>query len=191
MQAPNSLGDKPPSDSRQVLYFEPQHGSLCGLHALNTMLQSPVYTQDMLESIALELDVQEHQLSSVQAVGEKKGEWSNECMGCARIFGGKVGSRVSRCCFGIQGIGSCGYTPQNMDSSGGMFSLQVLTVALNYYKMSLARLHTIDPRWSPEHEIGYICNLRSGTVACVFMCVPWARECTSTKMSSCSAALAC
>lgn len=45
-----------------LLYFEPQRAALCGVHALNMLLQGPVFTEWDLSTVALGLDAKERQL---------------------------------------------------------------------------------------------------------------------------------
>ena len=45
--------------SETFVYFEPQDAALCGVHALNSLLQEPVFSEVDLGNIALELDNQE------------------------------------------------------------------------------------------------------------------------------------
>mmetsp|Transcript_33766 Transcript_33766/g.63599 ORF Transcript_33766/g.63599 Transcript_33766/m.63599 type:complete len:428 (+) Transcript_33766:120-1403(+) len=47
-----------------LLYHEPQVASLCGVHALNTLLQGPFFTEFDLATIAADLDAQERNLMS-------------------------------------------------------------------------------------------------------------------------------
>jgi Ataxin-3 len=49
-------------DSHTRLYFEPQQAALCGVHALNTLLQGPYFNEVDLAELAAELDALERQL---------------------------------------------------------------------------------------------------------------------------------
>ncbi|KAK3272673.1 hypothetical protein CYMTET_19044 [Cymbomonas tetramitiformis] len=50
------------SGQQSILYHEPQVASLCGCHALNTLLQGPFFSEVDLASIAQDLDARERQL---------------------------------------------------------------------------------------------------------------------------------
>jgi len=47
-----------------MLYFEPQQSALCGVHALNTLLQGPFFSETGLAEIALTLDAREREVMS-------------------------------------------------------------------------------------------------------------------------------
>lgn len=56
------LADSPPPHARAMLYFERQQDQLCGVHALNALLQGPFFTAVDLSGIACELDDLERSL---------------------------------------------------------------------------------------------------------------------------------
>lgn len=56
------LADSPPTHARAMLYFERQQDQLCGVHALNALLQGPFFTAVDLSGIACELDDLERSL---------------------------------------------------------------------------------------------------------------------------------
>ena len=41
-------------DGGSIIYFEPQAAALCGVHALNTLLQGPYFTEVELAQVGAE-----------------------------------------------------------------------------------------------------------------------------------------
>ena len=52
----------PPSQEDYFIYHEPQAAALCGVHAINALLQGPFVTEVDCAEIAHQLDAQEHAL---------------------------------------------------------------------------------------------------------------------------------
>ncbi len=52
-----------------AVYWERQVAGLCGQHCVNTLLQGPYLSPDMLSEVALRLDAQERAAMAVSAFG--------------------------------------------------------------------------------------------------------------------------
>ena len=83
------------SDDKMQVYHEKQVSSLCGVHALNNLLQGPIFGAGDLADIALELDRQEAALlSEAPTLGgvshrmdPRTGDFSIEVGGIASALG--------------------------------------------------------------------------------------------------------
>lgn len=63
-------GEKLPPFGPGGIYHEKQIGNLCAVHALNNLLQSPIYDPIILSEVALQLDTQERQLLGGESFSE-------------------------------------------------------------------------------------------------------------------------
>lgn len=117
------------------LYFERQQAALCGVHAINALLQGPFYTEVELAELARQLDAQERAL--LHASGPAS-----------------LG-------FGVPHLFQNGSGTQNATASG-MFSLQVLAQALKVWDLDLiplaspAAVHALS---NLQAQNGFLCNL--------------------------------
>ena len=57
------------------VYFEPQESALCAVHALNNLVQSPLFTAVDLSTAASELQERERQLHAAGAGGVESAEY--------------------------------------------------------------------------------------------------------------------
>eukprot|EP00929_Paragymnodinium_shiwhaense_P019800 TRINITY_DN13391_c0_g1_i1.p1 TRINITY_DN13391_c0_g1~~TRINITY_DN13391_c0_g1_i1.p1 ORF type:complete len:378 (+),score=57.82 TRINITY_DN13391_c0_g1_i1:102-1235(+) len=94
------------------VYHECQEGRLCGLHAINNLLQRPAFSQRDLNDIAKRLDKQERALIA--------GRRRNALLHA--ITGGRAGFVVDR---------------KSNYSAEGDFSVQVIVVALQAHRLSV------------------------------------------------------
>jgi ataxin-3 len=116
-----------------LLYHEPQSAALCGVHALNTLLQGPYIDEFQCAEIAQQLDTAERDL-----------------MAEAGMDGADFIKFVADESSG------------NVDMSG-MFSVQVLSKALEMWGLALVPLSSPDAgnaRAEPQAYTGFICNLQ-------------------------------
>ncbi|KAG7671896.1 hypothetical protein Ndes2526B_g07181 [Nannochloris sp. 'desiccata'] len=114
------------------LYHEPQAAALCGVHALNTLLQGPYIDEFQCAEIAQQLDAEESAL------------YAESGMDSADYL-----KFVAEGSF-------------NLDNSG-MFSIQVLSKALEMWGLTLASLSSPDAgnaRTEPQRYTAFICNLQ-------------------------------
>jgi len=113
------------------LYHEPQAAALCGVHALNTLLQGPYIDEFQCAEIAQQLDAEESALYAES--GMESADYLK---------------------FVAEGSA-------NVDNSG-MFSIQVLSKALEMWGLTLASLSSPDAgnaREEPQRFNAFICNL--------------------------------
>jgi Ataxin-3 len=121
-----------PSAPEYFLYHEPQAAALCGVHALNTLLQGPFIDEFQCAEIAQQLDAQERALMA--EAGMESAEFLK---------------------FVAEGSA-------NVDNSG-MFSVQVLSKALEMWGIDLIPLSSPDAgnaRTEPQRYQAFICNLQ-------------------------------
>lgn len=66
-----------PTTNVKNFYFERQVSNLCGLHALNNLLQASVFSKEDLDKIAHELDMKERSLNNVRdRNGDRSGNYN-------------------------------------------------------------------------------------------------------------------
>jgi ataxin-3 len=127
----NDASGSEPAASEYFLYHEPQAAALCGVHALNTLLQGPYIDEIQCAEIAQQLDAEEHALMA--EAGMDSAEFLK---------------------FVAEGS-------SNVDNSG-MFSVQVLSKALEMWGLTLTPLSSPDAgnaRAEPQGYTAFICNL--------------------------------
>lgn len=113
------------------IYHESQTAALCGVHAINTLLQGPYVDEVVCADIAHQLDAQEHALMA--EAGMESAEFLN--------FVAEESANVS---------------------ASGMFSIQVLSKALEMWGLHLVPLNSPDAgdaRSQPQNYSAFICNL--------------------------------
>lgn len=104
--------------SERQLYFEGQRAALCGLHAVNTLLQGPAATEQQLGEVARELDEAERKVMAESGV---------DSADYLRFMGEQSGNVSASGDFSIQVLERClmwhGLAPVSVESPEGVGAL--------------------------------------------------------------------
>jgi ataxin-3 len=121
------------AEAAQVLYFESQRAALCGVHALNTLLQGPVFTEWDLAAVGQRLDESEAALMAEAGTGTAAfAAFSKEASGNVALDGN--------------------FSIQVLEKALSVFGLSCVPLSSKSAEAAAARLH-------PERETGFLLNL--------------------------------
>ena len=119
--------------SPQVLYFEAQRAALCGVHALNTLLQGPVFSEWDLATVGQRLDETEAALMSEMGTGTAEfAAWRKEASGNVALDGN--------------------FSIQVLEKALSVFGLSCVPLSSKCAEAAAARAQ-------PERETGFLLNL--------------------------------
>jgi ataxin-3 len=124
------------------LYFERQQAALCGVHAVNALLQGPYFTEVELAEFARQLDAQERALLRHETSGSAASSFLS--------FGVPLAPQPVANLSGTNATES------------GMFSLQVLAQALKVWDLDLIPLASSAAVYALSNlqaQNGFLCNL--------------------------------